>query len=287
MGARGLVAGCAVLVAITLGWAASARAQDETTAPPPAIALDPSPVDFSLAAYIGRPDGYIRVGENGNKGNKLRLHDDLNIMASEAADASLAFHFNPKNAVRASILYYFLRGRGLLDRPIVYNGEVFTNPGHVTSDLDFYRVSLAYERRYVVPGGVLTSSLGLTYVHFDPEISAHGHGNSEDFFRQELPVPIIGLRFDIPMGNGFGATAAVSGGGLPRIDSGRREGGTVYLRQVHGDAGFGLTYAFTKALGMEIGPRLTYFYQRETSHEDDNRFQLFDYGVRAGLTLKF
>lgn len=305
MGHWRLVAGSGLIAALALGWPVSTSAQvrgpdltltasqsrtdAEQVEKAPLLELDPSRVEFSLGAYVGRPGGYIRVGENGDHGRRLRLNDDLNIGASESADASVVFHFTPRDAVRATFLYYFLRGRGLINREsVTFNGEEFKVPDHLTIDADFYRLGLAYERTASVPGGFLTGSLGLTYVHLDPKLSGRGHSNSEDFSRQELPVPIVGLRFDIPMGNGFAARASIGGGGLPRVNSGRKEGGsTVYLEQIHGDGAMALTYAITKNLVFDIGPRLTYFFQREKSHKEDNAFELIDYGLRAGVTLKF
>ena len=90
------------------------------------------------------------------------------------------------------------------------------------------------------------------------------------------------------MGNGFAARASVAGGGLPRVNSLRKENGnTVYLEQIHGDGEFALTYAITKSMLLDVGPHATYFFQRKKSRNDDNAFELFDYGVRAGLTFKF
>jgi hypothetical protein len=302
MGHWRLLAGSGLLAALALSWPMSTSAQvrgpdlamtasqSRTDAEPaPTLELDPSRFEFSLGIYAGRPGGYIRVGENGNRGSRLRLNDDLNIGLSEAADASVAFHFTPRDAVRATFLYYFLRGRGFIDREsVTYNGEEFKVPGHVSIDADFYRIGLAYERTASVPGGFLTGSLGLTYVHLDPKLSGNGQSTSKDFSRQELPVPIVGLRFDIPMGNGFAARASVGGGGLPRVNSGRKEdGSTVYLEQIHGDAALALTYAITKNVVFEIGPRLTYFFQREKSDQADRAFELIDVGLRTGVTFKF
>ena len=303
MGRWRLVAGSGLIVALALAWPLSAGAQVRSTdlalaasqnqnpsdaEAPPVIELDPSRVEFSLGAYVGRPGGYIRVGEHGNRGTKMRLNDDLGVSFSESGDAAVAFHLTPRDAFRATFLYYFLRGQGLLDSPLDYNGEEFKNPGHATIDADFYRVGLAYERTAIVPGGLLTGSLGLTYVHFEPKLSGHGRSNTEDFARAELPVPVVGLRFDIPMGNGFATRASIGGGGLPRIDSARKENGsTVHLEQIHGDATMALTYAVTKNLVVDVGPRLTYFFIHEKSRQDDNAFELIDYGVRAGLTFKF
>jgi len=289
MGHWRLVAGSGLIAALALSWPVSTSAQVRTDAEsPPVLVLDPSRVEFSLDAYVGRPGGYIRVGENGSRGTRLRLNDDLGVDFSEAVDASVAFHLTPRDAIRATFLYYFLRGRGLLDRPLDFNAEEFKNPGHATIDADFYRVGLAYERTAIVPGGFLTGSLGLTYVHFEQKLSGHGRSNSEDFARAELPVPVVGVRFDIPMGNGFAARATIGGGGLPRVDSLRKEGGsTVYLEQIHGDATIALTYAITNNLVFDVGPRLTYFFLHEKSHQDNNTFELVDYGLRAGVTFKF
>jgi len=300
-----LIVWSGLIAALALSWPVSTSAQvrgaepavtvsqsrtdEEQIEKAPSLEFDPSRFEFSFGTYVGRPGGYIRVGENGNRGSRLRLNDDLNIGLSEAVDASAAFHLTPRDAVRVTFLYYFLRGRGFFDREsVTYNGEEFKSPGHLSIDADFFRIGLAYERTGRVPGGFLTGIVGLTYVHLDPTLRGNGHSNSEDFSRAALPVPIVGLRFDIPMGNGFAARASIGGGGLPRVNSGRKENGsTVYLEQIHGDAAMALTYAITKNLLFDIGPRLTYFFQREKSHQEDNEFQLIDYGLRAGVTLKF
>lgn len=257
---------------------------------PPALELDPSRFEFSLGAHAGRPGGYIRVGENGNRGSRLRLNDDLNIGLSESTDASLAFRFTPRDAVRATFLYYFLRGRGLINREsISFNGEEFKVPDHLEINADFYRLGLAYERTTSMPGGFVTGILGLTYVHLDPKLSGSGgHSSSEDFSQAALPVPIVGLRFDIPMGGGYAVKASIGGGGLPRVNSGRKENGsTVHFEQINGDASVALTYAMTKNVVFDVGPRMTYFFQKEKSSRDENAFELVDFGVRLGMTLKF
>ena len=89
-----LVAGSGLIAAFALAWPVSAGAQVRSTdlalaasqnqnpsdaEAPPVIELDPSRVEFSLGAYVGRPGGYIRVGEHGNRGTKMRLNDDLGV----------------------------------------------------------------------------------------------------------------------------------------------------------------------------------------------------------------
>src|SRR2546430_3198634 len=183
-------------------------------------------LEVSLATRLGIPSGYVRVGEGPLRGTRLRLHEDLGIDVSEALEASVALHVTPRDALRATYLYYFLDGGARVDPTASFNGDGF-GPGHVHINADFYRVSLDYERLLMSDyGAFLTGSIGLTYVHLDPKLSWQGHRSHEDFYRQELPVPIVGVRLDIPMGPRFAARATVDGGVLHRVTDGCKEGGT-------------------------------------------------------------
>jgi hypothetical protein len=111
--------------------------------------------------------------------------------------------------------------------------------------------------------------------------------NSEDFYRQELPVPILGLRWTYPLSNRWFLRTSLSGGGLPRVDSGRTEGGTVFLQQAHADLGLAVVYRITDLVHVEAGYHLTYFFQKESSHEDKNLFELIDNGLAVRLGVRF
>jgi hypothetical protein len=243
--------------------------------------------EVSLDGHVGFPTGYVRVSETVVHGSRLRL-SDLGIDVSESIGAGAAFWITPRDAVRATYLYTFLRGSRTLDRAIVYDGREYT-PGHVEANADFWRVSLAYDRvlATILDRGRLIGSAGLTYVWLNPGLTQHGKTKAEDFYLQEMPVPIVGLRFDAPVTDRLGIRASVAGGLLPKIDSLRKEGGTVYTWQSHADATVAATYAFSEVLSVEAGYQFTYFHQHEKSHEDNNVFQLIDSGPRARLTLRF
>ena len=249
--------------------------------------------EFTLGGRIGAPVGRLQVGEffsgnaaTGAPGTKLSL-STLGIHTSEAVEGSAAFYLTPSDAIRASGLYYFLRGDSTHEQSIVYNGEEF-KPGSLHTDADFFRLSLAYERALLKsPTDRLVGSLGLSYVYFNPTLTGHGHSNSEDFYLQELPVPIAGLRWDHRLSEHWQLMTAISGGGLPRVDSLRKEGGTVYLQQSHADADVGLVYRWTQRLELEFGYHFTYFFQHEKSGEDINDFELIDNGVQARLRVRF
>jgi hypothetical protein len=53
------------------------------------------------------------------------------------------------------------------------------------------------------------------------------------------------------------------------------------------DAGVFVTYALTAAWRLEAGYQLTYFFQDEKSHEDNNAFQLIDNAFRLGVGVRF
>jgi hypothetical protein len=277
--------------------------QAQTLGQPVALSLGdagaeaPAPLErweFTIGGGVGAPVGRLQVGEfHGGQGTagaapgtRLSLHT-LGINVSEAIEASVAFHFTADDAVRFSGLYYFLRGDSTPTPSVVYNGEEF-KPGALHANADIARLDLAYERvLWRSTLDQLIGSIGLAYVYFNPTLTGHGHSNSEDFYLQELPVPIAGLRWSHALGDHWRLRLGASGGGLPRVDSGRKEGGTVFLQQAHADADAGLVYRWRRGAELEIGYHFTYFFQHETSQEDINDFQLIDNGLRVRFSLRF
>src|SRR5882762_3820844 len=278
--------GTMLALALTTCVSAPSAAQAPTILQQSAMAPAPR-WEVSLEGRVGFPTGYIRVSETVNHGTRLRL-SDLGVDVSEAVEAGVAFWLTPRDAVRATYHYYFLRGSATLDRSIAYDGQEYS-AGAVDTNADLSRISLAYERLLttVLDHGRLIGSAGLTYVLLNAGLTQHGKTKAEDFYLQETPVPILGLRFDYPLTQRLGLRASVAGGLLPKVDSLRTEGGTVYTWQSHADAGLAVTYAVTPRLGVEAGYQYTYFHQHEKSHEDNNVFELIDHGLRARLTLRF
>jgi hypothetical protein len=262
--------------------------------------------DLSLEGRVGFPIAHLRVGEfptgasagmGGSPGTHLSFHD-LGVDVSETVQGSVGFHFTADDAIRATVLYAFMDGSTTLHQPIFFNGVAFL-PGSLRTEADFLRVGVDYERTLAsgASGDRLVGTIGVTYVYFNPTLTGHlasagtsegaGRNNSEDFYVQELPVPILGLRWDHPLTDHLLWTASVSGGGLPKVDSLRTEGGTIYLTQSHADVGLGVSYLLGRCTRLDLRYQFTYFYQDEMSHEDHNRFELFDNGVRLGVSIHF
>ncbi len=282
---RPLIGGLIVLICVVNPPQASAQSD-----------RPPTRWEISLAGQIGVPSGYIKVGENRGvdvPGTRLRFHEDLGLDLSGAAELRVGYHLTPRDTLRFSLLTVFLEGTTTLGRDIFYNGTAFGG-GPLDSNFTFPRFTLAYERELLPlgEGGTLSGTVGLTYVSLNAVLRGTGplgvrQKAPEDFFRQELPVPLLGLRADYPLAPRLRLIASLAGGFLPWVDSLRTEGGTVRLTQAHVDAYAGLSYALTPAVSLEGGYRYTFFSQHERSHEDDNLFVLSDSGVVLGLTVRF
>ena len=282
---RPLIGGLTALICVVTPPQASAQSD-----------LPPTRWELALGGQVGVPSGYIKVGENRGvdvPGTRLRFHEDLGLDLSGAAELKVGYHLTPRDALRFSLLAFFLEGTTTLERNIFYNGTAFGG-GTLDSNFTFPRFTLAYERELLPlgEGGTLSGTVGLTYVSLNAVLRGTGplvvrQKAPEDFFRQELPVPLLGLRADYPLAPRLRLTASLAGGYLPWVDSLRTEGGTVNLTQAHVDGYLGLSYALTPALSLEGGYRYTYFSQHERSHEDDNLFVLSDSGVVLGLAVRF
>jgi hypothetical protein len=88
--------------------------------------------ELFLSGRLGFPTGTLRVGEFptgpaklggvGTPGTLLRL-DTLGVDTSEVVEGGARFHFTPRDAVRASFLYYFLEGSTTIrGASVVFNG---------------------------------------------------------------------------------------------------------------------------------------------------------------------
>ncbi len=292
-----------LMVLATMPGPGRAQTLGETLGEPIALSLGdagaeiPPPLgrwELTIGGRVGAPIGRLQVGEfHGGQGTagaapgtRLSLNT-LGIHVSEAIEAGVAFRFTADDAVRLSGLYYFLRGDSTPGQSVVYNGEEF-KPGALHANADLARLDLAYERAlWRSPFDELVGSIGLAYVYFNPTLTGHGHSNSEDFYLQELPVPIAGLGWSHALVDHLLLRLGAAGGGLPRVNSGRKEGGTVFLQQAHADAGAGLAYRWRGGAELEIGYHFTYFFQHEKSHEDINDFELIDNGLRVRFIMRF
>src|SRR5207248_2965593 len=119
---RGLIG--TILVLMHAPCLPSPTHEQTTLTPAPSPTDTDSRWEVSVEGRVGFPVGYIRVNETATHGTHLRL-SDLGLDVSEAIEAGIAFWLTPRDAVRATYLYYFLRGGKTFDRAIVYDGQEY------------------------------------------------------------------------------------------------------------------------------------------------------------------
>lgn len=258
---------------LTLATCAGALASDQTPEPP---------FEVTLTSSVGIPRGYVNVRENETAGSHLSLHGDLGIDTVEDVELGLAYHLTPLDTFRLRWDSIFLYGTQRTDQDKFFNGATFAAGSDLESRPEFFRVTALYERHLLdfANGGKLAGDVGATYVLLTYKINGKlssntaGSETKEDFLTQELPIPMLGVSYEQPLGERVRLVTSLLGGYLPKVDSLRSEGGEVKLQQSHVDFDLGFDYAFTDALSGGAGYRVSYFAQHETSHEDGNDFQL-------------
>jgi opacity protein-like surface antigen len=286
-----------VVVVLFLAVAKPALAQGETVAASTTVTpadLRFSRWEISLGGQIGAPKGFVKVGEFNRSGDKLRLNNDLNIDTFEVASLGAAVHLTERDVLRVRFDYTFLYGTTTRSAETAFNGALLAAEEPIRTRPVFTRVTGLYEHDFVrEPSGALVAGgVGLTFVYLHFKLHGTlapdtvGHETQEDFYAQELPVPLFALRGEYPITPRVHLLGAVDGGFLPKVNSLRTEGGTVDLAQAHADVFAGVRYAITPNLMADGGYTYTYFSQHETSHEDDNKILFLGHAFGFDLTYR-
>jgi opacity protein-like surface antigen len=251
--------------------------------------------EIGLNGQIGAPFGFVKVGEVDRAGTKLGLRGDLGIDAYETTGLAAAWHLTDRDAIRGRFDYTFLYGDAELDRNIAFNGALIAGGTELSTKPIFARGTLLFEHAFVQhPDGTLLAAGGgltFTYLHWKMTgtlaAATIGHETGEDFYAQELPIPLVSVRGEYPLMPRLKLLGTIDGGALPSVDSLRTEGGTVKLAQAHADVFAGLRYEITPRLFADGGYSYTYFSQHEKSHEDDNKILFIGHGFAFGMTYLF
>jgi hypothetical protein len=252
----------------------------------------------AASVQLGYPGGYVQVGENQYAGDRLTFHHDLGVDLLEILNLDVGYHLTPRDSFHAALQMFFLDGSTTLPTDVFFNGaklQAGTTLNTATNFPDFFRATATYERQLLTirDRATLSASAGLTFVYLNFVIhgtlapDTPGRETKEDFQTQELPIPLLGLRFDDPLTGQLGFFATLDGGYLPWVDSLRTEGGTVNLTQSQADATAGLSYTLSPSLSLKAACAYTYIFQHEKSHEDDNLFNLSSVGLLLGATYRF
>ena len=274
-----------VLVATVAAIATRAAAQDD----------GPGPWEIAVGTQVGAPAGFVKVGEHDRSGDALHFHRDLGVDTFEVVDANAAYHLTPADTFRVRFDYTFLYGGTTLDEDTAFNGATLAGGTHLDTRPVFTRLSGFYDHQLIAAenGLRVAAGVGLTYVYLHFKLhgtlaaNTLGKETQEDFYAQELPVPLGVIRAEYPLTDRLLAFGWADGGALPRVDSLRTEGGQVTETQGHADVFLGLRYAVTPALAVDGGYTFTYFAQHQTSGEDNNEILFLGHGFGLNVGYRF
>jgi hypothetical protein len=250
-----------------------------------------------LAAEQSWTGGWIRVRENDVPATRLRLNDDLGVNHTQSLRLLAWTPLVDVGELHLGLSTHRLDASARFAAPVYFNGTKVA-PGRldtVTHFQDFIELDASYWRHLVDVGrgGSLWGSLGARYVMLNFRMQgaiaadSPGHELKEDFYVQELPVPMLGLHLRYPLGDALQLTADVSWGRLPWVDSLRTEGGEVRLAQTDSDEQVGLTYRFSPYWQLTAYAFHTEFAQDERSREDGNTVYLHDSGLGVSADYAF
>lgn len=252
---------------------------------------------LQLSGEWSAPNGWVQVRENNIQGTRLHLGGDLSVNDMQTIRLQAWKSFSDVSELHLGFATHQLLGNSSTDVPVYFNGTTVA-PGHLGSAThfqDFIAFDASYWHRLldVGQGGSLYGSVGATYVMLNfrvrGTVAADSVGNElkEDFYVQELPVPIFGLHLRYPLNDKLRFTADASWGRLPWVNSFRTEGGEVKTAQTNWETVLSLEYTLSPQWKLTGYIFHRYYAQDESSHEDGNQISLATNGGGLGVTYQF
>ena len=180
--------------------------------------------------------GYVKVREWEIEGDKVNLKE-LGISSYPALRLQLDKTFLNKSHLTLTYENYFLKGNSTINRNIEYNGTIiYGNKGIDVAPTRFYRLRAHYHGNiYSVPEFQFQYIGGIVYDHttfyLDGQIVPGSPRQEvyEQFGKQALPYPELGLSSRYTLQKVNEISLEVSGSYIPKFKSFYQEGGNMYL----------------------------------------------------------
>jgi hypothetical protein len=284
-----LAAGVLLALAAGLSQAVSGEPDAEASQPLHAFAVDVTPASI---------DGFVdvREGAPGGPGAGTRLPlQQLGLGHAEI----LAFHVDTRLGSRwdlqGRLRYFMLRGSASFGQEVGFNGVSYAAGTTIDAAPLLFDLRVDLRRPVLTFGrdGRLDAIAGLdfTYLSFRTSGSAAassiGSDKNEDFYRQEIPIPSLGLRVEQPLSRSIRFYAEGFGFQVLGANSLRNEGGVVRLWQRQSEAQAGLDWRLSPSRTLQVGYRAGSLRMNEVSPEDGNQILLRDKGPFLSLTFRF
>src|SRR6266446_3687130 len=203
----------------------------------------------NLSSFVA-DTSLVRVREHNIAGTRFHLAQDLGMQTMQIPRVLLTYWFNELNAVQVQLRYFEAGGSHGLPQSANYNGVTLAPRQRLhTGDTIWFDGAVYYERRLtplvqkyldrfsLVKELDLRAKIGLEYTYLDFRLNngkarvtptSKGEESAEDFYRQELPMPTIGLELYQRLNEHVAFALTLKGNWINHWDSLRPEGGPVY-----------------------------------------------------------
>lgn len=238
---------------------------------------------MALQAGWGPVDGQVRVGEP-SPSTPLGLGEDLGIDSALTYALTVGGSAGAKNRLAFTAESLSMSGSETFDKTVYFDEGSFPPGAAPKADPRFYLLEGDYTRLLGDASGSSRwfLSAGLVYAYLDFRLG----DQSEDFYRQEVPMPLLGGGWELKTAKGSFQVAA-KGFQYNHINTGEKEGSTVYLDQSLIDVWAGWIGSLSPRVRYAAGYRFFSFSQTENSSEDYNDFHCRLNALTASLAFRF
>jgi len=249
---------------------------------------------FSLDLQYARVNGFVQVRETTREGTRLPLQD-LGLDSAEAFALLLDQQLTEDSRLSWRARWFYAAGRASFDHEVEFNAVSYEAGTTIRSQAQLGDLTFHYEYDLLHFAGsgrlALLAGCKFTYLNFvmrgTEAADTSGHDQKEDFWKQSLPLPSLGLRVDWPLtpvqrlyAEGFAWRAI-------RWNTLRSEGGTIWLTQDDLEATAGWSWRFQPKWELAAGVRFDYLAIDEQSHEDGNVILMRSLGPFVAISLRF
>jgi hypothetical protein len=239
---------------------------------------------MAFQAGAGTVDGQVRVGEP-SPSTPLNLKDDLGMDAAFTFGLEVSGSAGFSNRMRFSGESLFMSGSKTFDKTVDFDEGSFPPGSSPKADPRFYLLEAEYARVFGESGARSHWLLlaGVAYAYLDFRLG----DQSEDFYRQEVPMPVLGAGWELNATDNGTFRVALEGFRYNHLNTGEKEGSTVYLDQQLVDFWAGWLGHISPRIGWSAGYRFFSFSQTENSSEDYNDFHAHLNTLTGSLAFRF
>jgi hypothetical protein len=238
--------------------------------------------------------GYTQVREWNYVGPKYHLNEDLGLNCLEAIDFTFDFPVGQNNNVSISLGRCFFQGHQLLTENGYYNGTELTANTVASVDasryirlmlLDYWTLSKSDKEMFQLVLGISLDAIRFIvdapYTESTPRKETF-----EQFDRQVVPVPIIGIKWNKYINSETVFHTEVKGGAWPGINTWYDEAGTIKIWQYNFETDVGVKKRFG-----DIESELNFKYRlisiKGESNEDTNEILIHGLGPELKVSYCF